>query len=397
MHCLFISSLLPEPEPRTGFEIANRAILSAFADAGARVTAVGFRRPGGPAPRAGEILLGDLAIENAGAGGVRKALWVGKALAANLPVSAAKLRVLSDTALRTRLSSAGAFDALILNSVQMPAAYPFLLDLAPCVFVAHNVEHVSARENAASAASPVSRLLYGREAHLLKRIETRLCARATAVHTLTEADLGPLGLRGDTRALVLPLSVGRAQGPDDGGRAQDVGLIGTWSWAPNRVGLDWFLREVAPLLPSDITVRVAGAIDGPAPSAPANVAFLGRVPDAQGFVRGSRVVAIATRGGTGVQLKTLEVLEEGMPAVATTPALRGIDGARPANLRIADDPRSFAAALVSAIAADRDGQAVRLDGRAFAQQRRSQAVEAARRSLARLAAAAASRAQGDPS
>lgn len=387
MHCLFVSSLLPEPNPRTGFEIANRAILSAFVEAGARVTPVGFRRPGGPSAREGEIDLGTLGIENAAAGALRKMRWVAGAWAARLPVSAAKLRVMSDAVLARRLGAAGPFDALILNGVQMAGAYPFLLDLAPSVFVAHNVEHVSARENAGSAAGLVSRLLYAREARLLQRIETRICARANAVHTLAQADLGPLGLAQDPKATTLPLTVGRTPAGKECARAHDVGLIGTWSWAPNRIGLDWFLSKVAPLLSPDITIAVAGAFDGPPPAAPPNVSFAGRVPDAQGFVRASRVIAIATKGGTGIQLKTLETLEEGMPSVATSPALRGIDGARPSNLRIADEPQAFADALEEAVRNDREGRAVRLDGRSFVAARRAQAVEAARRSLALLGAA----------
>ena len=151
----------------------------------------------------------------------------------------------------------------------------------------------------------------------------------------------------------LALSIGRdGATADDGKRQHDVGLIGTWSWAPNRVGLDWFLERVVPLLPADVTVAIAGRIDGPPQNMPANVSFVGRVPDAQDFVRGSRVVALATKGGTGVQLKTIETFEEGLPAVATPAALRGID-AVPDNVRVADDPQAFA-----------DGNSWRPSGRA---------------------------------
>ncbi len=144
-------------------------------------------------------------------------------------------------------------------------------------------------------------------------------------------------------------------------------MIGTWSWAPNRLGLDWFMTEVAPLLPPDLAVGIAGRFDGAPPPAPAQVRFLGRVPDAQGFVRSGRVVALATRGGTGVQLKTIETFEEGMPAVATPSALRGIGAALPGNVRVADDARAFAGALVDLVRRERAGEALRLDGRAFAE------------------------------
>ncbi len=389
MHCLFISSLLPEPEPRTGFEIANAAIVRAYEDAGVRLTKVGFRRPGAPAPREGEILLGDLVIENAGAGTARKAGWVLRALRLGLPVSGAKLRVLSHDRLLQRLAEAGRFDGVILNSVQMPAAYPVLLRTAPAVFVAHNVEAISARENAGRAEGRLQRLLFEREARLVGRVETELCRTACAVHTLTREDAETLGLGASERALPLPLSLGRPPRVDDGRRDHDVGLIGTWSWAPNRAGLDWFLDEVVPRLPADLSVAIAGQIDGRAPTVPANVRFLGRVPDAQGFVHAARILALPTIAGTGVQLKTLEMLEEGLPAVATGRALRGIDGERPAHLTVTDDPQAFAEALIAGVEADRAGRSMRGGGADFAARRRQEAREAASRGAALLERAAA--------
>ena len=55
-----------------------------------------------------------------------------------------------------------------------------------------------------------------------------------------------------------------------------------------------------------------------------------------------RVVPLISRAGTGVQLKTIETFELGLPAVATSRSLRGI-GAVPANCVVADDPVEFAA------------------------------------------------------
>ena len=56
-----------------------------------------------------------------------------------------------------------------------------------------------------------------------------------------------------------------------------------------------------------------------------------------------------------------------MPAVATPSALRGIGAALPGNVRVADDARAFAGALVDLVRRERAGEALRLDGRAFAE------------------------------
>ncbi|KQT52357.1 glycosyl transferase [Aureimonas sp. Leaf454] len=366
MHLLFVSSLLPEIEPSSGFELANRAIAAELRRQGVRVSFAGFRVPGSRLPRAGETPLGERIIENASAGRVQKAAWVAEALRAGLPVSAAKLSGLSSAVLRQRIAAAGPVDGYVLNSIQMPTAYPFLVRDKPSIFVSHNVEHRTAAENAEHAASAMSRMLYRREARLLAAAEARVCREAVAIHTLAEEDGRALGLGSDPRHAPLALALGRPRAEPTTRRSHDIGLIGTWSWAPNRVGLDWFLAEVVPLLSPDLSIAIAGRFDGRPPQAPRNVAFLGRVPDAQDFVRSSRVIALATKGGTGVQLKTIETFEEGMPAVATSQALRGVD-APPANVVVADDPEDFAIGLGAMVERDRAGRSLRLDGVAFAE------------------------------
>ena len=67
------------------------------------------------------------------------------------------------------------------------------------------------------------------------------------------------------------------------GRRQDcdAALIGTWTWQPNRIGLDWFLGKVVPRLPRNFTIRIAGSVPAGVASSHPGVAFVGRVPDSQ--------------------------------------------------------------------------------------------------------------------
>ena len=132
--------------------------------------------------------------------------------------------------------------------------------------------------------------------------------------------------------------------PASGRLIYDATLIGTWTWQPNRIGLEWFLGEVVPHLPDDFTIAIAGSIPADLRSPHPGVSFVGRVPDAIAFVQSGRVVPLISRAGTGVQLKTIETFELGLPSVATSRSLRGIS-AMPANCIVADGPVEFAAAL----------------------------------------------------
>ena len=64
-------------------------------------------------------------------------------------------------------------------------------------------------------------------------------------------------------------------------------------------------------------------------------------------MRGAAVLPLIAQAGTGVQLKTIEAFELGLPCVATSRSLRGISYL-PANCRVVDDPSDFAAALAEA-------------------------------------------------
>ena len=72
--------------------------------------------------------------------------------------------------------------------------------------------------------------------------------------------------------------------------------------------------------------------------------LVGRVPSAEGFLRSCRLVALSSRAGTGVQLKTIEAMQLGLPAVATTLSCRGFTD-MPANFTLADTAEDFARAL----------------------------------------------------
>lgn len=385
MRLAFLTSLIPVARPDTGFEIANAAILSALREAGHTVTAIGFLRPGEiPAEPEQAIVVTEADIENAVVPAVQKLRWLVDAVRLGLPVACAKLRLAGAGRLVEAVRAQGPFDALVLNSVMLPGAFPELLRIAPCILVEHNIEHVSARQNAEHAGNPLLRRLYGREARLLERLERRLWDEARFIWTLAEEDRRALGPAHQAKSCALPLVSGSAAAapPDDLGEAPafDIGLIGTWTWGPNLIGLDWFLREVCPLLPEGIRVAVAGRVP-PELRAPPNVTLVGRVPSAEGFLRSCRLVALSSRAGTGVQLKTIEAMQLGLPAVATTLSCRGFTE-MPANFTLADTAEDFARALTERVAAIRSGDRQRIDGAAFMASQRKALADGLARGLA---------------
>ncbi len=367
MHLVFATSIVPDGRPSTGYEIANAAILGALRRAGVRVTVLGFAWPGSqPSEPEQTILLGHVDVRTDNASLRQKVEWTARAMAAGTTFSSIKLRIVSVDDVRVALRSIGPVDGYVLNSVQLAAAFEGAFDDRPSIFVAHNVEHRSAEENAAAASSAMQRFLFAREARLLKTIEARLCSKARFVFTLAEEDRAALGVADDARSAVLPLVTREtAPAPEPRTITCDAALIGTWTWQPNRIGLDWFLEKVVPHLRADFRIRIAGRIAGPVRSEHPGVEFVGRVPDAADFVRSAAVIPLISTAGSGVQLKTIETFELGLPSVATSLSLRGI-GAPPQNCVVADDPAAFARALEAAAA----GAPHDIDGRTFFERQR---------------------------
>lgn len=373
MHLLFATSIVPDGALASGYEIANAAIIAALRRAGVRVTVIGFIWPGkAPSDPENTIVLGAVDVRTESASARQKLAWLGKAVLSGLTFASVKLRAVSDSEVRAAIERAGPFDGYVLNSVQFAGAFEKLFADRPSIFVAHNVEHGSAKENAAAANSRFQRLLFAREARLLKTMEERLCRRARFVFTLAEEDRAALGVASDDRSAVLPL-VTTATAPKAVKPRRidcDAALIGTWTWQPNRIGLDWFLEKVVPHLRRSFRIRVAGNMPSDITSAHPGVEFVGRVSDAQNFVRGAAVIPLISTAGSGVQLKTIETFELGLPSVATSRSLRGIDH-RPANCFVTDDPAAFAGALEAAAADVKD-----VDGSAF-HRRQIKALDAA--------------------
>lgn len=117
------------------------------------------------------------------------------------------------------------------------------------------------------------------------------------------------------------------------------------AWFPNRDGVEWFVRDVWPRVSVAVPearlhlfgrmrTRSAGSIEVHAPPAESREAF----------VSGS-IMAVPLRMASGTRLRILEAWARGVPVVATSAAVTGLDEAGRAAVRIADTPEEFAAAF----------------------------------------------------
>lgn len=141
---------------------------------------------------------------------------------------------------------------------------------------------------------------------------------------------------------------------------KDLVFVGGFQHPPNIDAVQWFVREVFPLLRAqnaDIAFHVIGSkiTDEISTLAGNGVVVHGYVEDIAPFMDGSRLSVAPLRYGAGVKGKVNMAMSYGLPVVATSTAVEGMhvragaDVADP-DVLVADTPADFAAAILRAYA-----------------------------------------------
>lgn len=389
-------------QPRTGGELCTARLLQALGRAGHALTIVGLGQgPRQPAEGQRWVSVGEWLPAYADMPASQRLLMPLKALALGRPVTTQRLHGPGSAELvhQELLHALGDMDGLVIDHLQSLSWARPLLDCLPApMLVMHNLEPQVYDERAAAVQggrlrARASRWVLRREARRLQQMEDLALQRASVVAALTDGDAQ--ALRERARALgrelpveVLPGYTLRLPAADDAAPAgamstlqlrerlarlppehRRVGMIGTWTWEPNRAGLAWMLEQVLPALPADCQLVLAGG-GLEHLSLPQRVTALGRVAEVDGFYDAVDLVAIPSVQGSGVHEKAIEAIGRGLPVVASRHALRGLLGQLPGHVHLADGPQAFATACASA-ALSRDAVA----GQAWAA-RREQAYQA---------------------
>jgi glycosyltransferase involved in cell wall biosynthesis len=125
-------------------------------------------------------------------------------------------------------------------------------------------------------------------------------------------------------------------------------FLGSLDYAPNIDGLQWFVREVLPLILA-IRPSVRLSVVGSAPPQDvlalnsATVQVLGRVSDVRPHLCSAAGMVVPLRIGGGTRIKIVEALGCELPVISTAVGAQGLEFSDPEQLWIADDAAEFAA------------------------------------------------------
>jgi glycosyltransferase involved in cell wall biosynthesis len=168
------------------------------------------------------------------------------------------------------------------------------------------------------------------------------------------------------------------------------------------MGLDWFCREVWPLVRERVpeaTLTIAGtglrrkpdgALDVPLEWVKPGIETVGFVADLEEVYRSTLAMVAPVVGGSGVRMKLLETMSVGMPTVTTADGAAGLGVSHEREVLIADSPNDFADCVFRLLADAALRERLRRGGYRFIASRHSAPIAAA--TLERSLAAARDRA-----
>jgi sugar transferase (PEP-CTERM/EpsH1 system associated) len=256
------------------------------------------------------------------------------------------------------------FDLVVCDflfpAVNLPAALP-----CPSVIFTHNVESEIWRRHAATKLGIAGRLLYGMQHRRMLTFEARTLQRFDAILAVSEADrdtfarLYPDDVTGPIH--IVPTGVDTEFFRPSGSppRETEIVFTGSMDWLPNEDAMRYFCRQVLPQIRADepgVRLSIVGRAPTPAVRCladEAGVRVTGRVDDVRPFVDEASVYVVPLRIGGGTRLKIFEAMAMGKAVVSTTVGAEGLPVRNDEHLIIADDPPSFARAVVQLIRDDR--------------------------------------------
>ena len=192
-----------------------------------------------------------------------------------------------------------------------------------------------------------------RSARKFKKLEKQLAQTADQVWCATAEDARTLAQEVPTASFEVIPTIHPLQ--DRGEEfTQRCGLvfIGGFLHRPNEDAVRFFMREVFPLIQSeiaDVEISIVGANppDNILAYQSANVRVSGYVPDIEPLFTSCRVFVAPLRFGAGMKGKIGQALSYGVPVVTTSIGAEGIGLTNGHDAMIADDPAEFARAVVT--------------------------------------------------
>jgi polysaccharide biosynthesis protein PslH len=252
------------------------------------------------------------------------------------------------------------FDVAVCDFLSSALNFPEQL-ATPTVLFQHNVESILWKRKAELEPRWIDRLVSKIEYAKMRRCEPAQVRRFHHVIAVSEQDRAAMqSMLDPARISVVPTGVdlttfkydprSRPQGPI-------VVFTGSMDWEANIDGVEYFCAEIWPLVLArvpDARFQIVGRSPHPrvARLASRSVEVTGTVPSVVDYLRAAAVFVVPLRIGGGTRIKIYEAMATGKATVSTTIGAEGLDVCHGRDIMLADDPATFADAVVNLLEDD---------------------------------------------
>jgi polysaccharide biosynthesis protein PslH len=271
----------------------------------------------------------------------------------------------------------------LMQHVPVPSACPILL-------VEQNVEYQLWLQRVAVEPDAARRDAYLAQLRSTWTEEIAAWQRSDLVAVLTEEDRAVLAAHPGLDVRIVPDGADHVR-PARFDRARSVAgeplvvFVANFGYEPNQDAARFLCEEIVPRVVGEVPAARFLLVGTSPPDdlrevadACPNVLLVGRVPAVEPYLDTAQVVVAPLRIGGGIKVKVLEALARGRPIVATSVAAQGLGSAGADCTRIADDPESFARAVVRLLRRPEERDELARQARAFARTLPSWDVAAAK-------------------
>lgn len=357
MKILFLTTILPV-KPKSGGEIVTKLFIDNFQKLGHSVDVLGYLRKNDKVVGLPENmhLVKKIIIESS-ASKLFTVINLTKSIIRGICYSSKKYITKEYIMLVQKCLSLQDYDLIIIDHFQMGWLLDYLPSNISIASIAHNIESDLYQQLSKKTRGILS-YIYKQEARKMCILEKKLIFRSKNVWTLSKENKKRYielfsVLPEKLRTACIPPTLDPDENRFSMKSKWDIGIIGTWTWKANMDGLMWFFEKVYPLLPRNITICIAGLGAEFLYNKYNNVKYLGFVDSARFFMNSSRVIAIPSVSGDGIQIKTIESIVLGINIVATKFALRSIDNV-PSFVKCADNSIEFSKQLLLMLQSKKD-------------------------------------------
>ena len=288
----------------------------------------------------------------------RRGLAILRNVFSSLPFALAPYRSAAMTrAIRERCVGDDRADVVVCDflvpALNVPDGLP-----CPVVLFQHNVEAMIWERRTRVAGNPIMRLYMGEQWRRMRRVEREQCLRFDHVVAVSPEDAAMFrSAYGVERVSSVPTGVDTEFFRPSGKVPQQPASIvftGSMDWMPNEDGMVFFVDEVLPRIEQavpEVTLTIVGRnptarVRALAEGRP-RITVTGTVPDVRPYLEAASVVVVPLRVGGGTRIKIYEAMGVERAVVSTTIGAEGLDVADGEHLVLADDPASFADAVIA--------------------------------------------------